>query len=148
MTAALAEYERHLAVERGLSPHTVRAYLGDVAAMLGHAAALGHTDPATLDLRTLRSWLAQQQTLGRSRTTMARRATAVRVFTAWLTRTGRAPADAGAALGSPKAHRTLPPALSQEEARLLLDAAAEQAADGSVLGTRDVAVLELLYATG
>ena len=42
---------------------------------------------------------------------MARRATAVRVFTAWLARTGRATADAGAALGSPKAHRTLPPAL-------------------------------------
>ena len=42
---------------------------------------------------------------------MARRATTVRVFTAWLARTGRVPADAGAALGSPKAHRTLPPAL-------------------------------------
>ncbi len=148
MVAVRADFEQHLAVERDLSVHTVRAYLGDLDQMLGHAVALGHADVTTIDLRTLRSWLANQQTRGRSRTTMARRATTVRVFTAWLARTGRAPADAGAALGSPKAHRTLPPALSQDEARLLLDAAAEQAADGSALGARDVAVLELLYATG
>jgi integrase/recombinase XerC len=148
MLAARKDFERHLAVERDLSRHTVRAYLGDLDQMLAHAVALGHEDPGTIDLRTLRSWLANQQTRGKSRTTMARRATTVRVFTAWLARTGRAPADAGAALGSPKAHRSLPPALSQEEARLLLDAAAERAADGIALGTRDVAVLELLYATG
>ncbi len=148
MAGALAAYDRHLAVERSLSPHTVRAYLADVQAMLLHASALGHTDPATLDLRTLRSWLAQQQTLGRSRTTMARRATAVRVFTAWLVRSGRAPADPGAALGSPKAHRTLPPALRHDETRLLLDAAAERAHDGGAVGLRDLAILELLYATG
>jgi integrase/recombinase XerC len=148
MCVALAEYERHLAIERSLSTHTVRAYLGDVTAMLSHAAALGHTDPATLDLRTLRNWLAQQQTLGRSRTTMARRATAVRVFTAWLVRTGRAAADPGAALGSPKAHRTLPAALRHDETRLLLDAAAERAREGGPVGLRDLAVLELLYATG
>ncbi len=116
--------------------------------MLRHAAALGHVDPRTLDLRTLRNWLAQQQTLGRSRTTMARRATAVRVFTAWLLRTGRTGSDPGAALGSPKAHRTLPDALRHDETRLLLDAAAERARDRGPVGLRDLAVLELLYATG
>ena len=56
---------------------------------------MGHNDVTTLDLRTLRSWLAQQQTSGKSRTTLARRATAARVFTAWLARTGRAELDAG-----------------------------------------------------
>src|SRR5262245_24802517 len=84
MSRALADYERHLASERDLSPNTVRAYLGDVAGLLDHATRLGHQDVGTLDLRTLRSWLAKQQTLGRSRTTMARRGTAARVFTAWL----------------------------------------------------------------
>ena len=112
MATALAAYERHLASERNLAAHTVRAYLGDVAGMLEHAAALGHTDLRTLDLRTLRSWLAKQQTLGKARTTMARRATAVRVFTAWALRTGRADTDPGASLGTPKAHKPLPPALN------------------------------------
>jgi integrase/recombinase XerC len=146
--AVLADYERHLVSERDLTAHTVRAYLGDVSGMLAHAAALGLDSLDDLDIRTLRSWLANQQTRGKARTTMARRATAVRVFTAWAQRTGRASADAGAQLGSPKAHKPLPPALDQAQARALLEAAAVQADDGSPVGLRDVAILELLYATG
>jgi integrase/recombinase XerC len=148
MRSVLADFERHLAVERDLSHHTVRAYLGDVASMLQHAASLGHVDCSSVDLRDLRSWLARERTVGHSRATMARRATAVRVFTAWLARTSRIEVDPGAALGSPKAHRPLPAALGSEEVRLMLDAATEHAlADGPV-GVRDLAVLELLYATG
>jgi len=144
----LADYERHLAVERDLAPHTVRAYLADVASLLEHASRGGTTDAADLDLRTLRSWLALQRTKGRSRTTLARRATAARVFTAWLARTGRAPVDAGASLASPKAHRTLPAVLRAEEAAALVAAAGERAAEEGPVGLRDALVLELLYATG
>ena len=148
MTRALGDYERHLASERDLTAHTVRAYVADVAGLLDHAARLGHTGVGGLDLRTLRSWLAKQQTLGRSRTTIARRATAARVFTAWLARTGRTATDVGASLGSPKAHKTLPPVLRVDEADELIRAASEHADDGSPVGLRDVAMLELLYATG
>ncbi len=144
----LAEYERHLVSERDLTPHTVRAYLADVAGLLEHADRMGCTDVANLDLRTLRSWLAHQQVTGRSRTTLARRATAVRVFTAWLARTGRIPTDVGASLRSPKARQTLPPVLRQDEAAELIAAAARLADDGSPVGIRDTAMLELLYATG
>lgn len=148
MVTVLAAYERHLSSERDLTPHTVRAYIGDVSGMLEHAAVLGHTDLGTIDVQTLRSWLAKQQTLGKARTTVARRATAVRVFTAWAHRAGHAQADPGALLGSPKARRTLPGALRKDEARDLLEAAATRADDGSPVGLRDVAILELLYATG
>ncbi|MBA2953436.1 tyrosine-type recombinase/integrase [Nocardioides sp. MAH-18] len=148
MAAVLGDYERHLTVERDLTPHTVRAYVADVAGLLDHAARLGGTDVTDLDLRTLRSWLAKQQTMGRSRTTIARRATAARVFTAWLARTGRIPTDVGASLGSPKAHKSLPPVLRADEAAELVRAATERADDGSPTGLRDVAMLELLYATG
>ncbi len=144
----LADYRRHLEAERDLSAHSVRAYLTDVGSLLEHARRLGHTQLDTLELRTLRSWLAQQQSLGRSRTTLARRATAARVFTAWLARTGRVPADPGSSLASPRAHRVLPPVLRKDEAEALVHAAAEHADDGSPIGLRDVAVLELLYATG
>ncbi len=148
MARLLGEYERHLVSERDLTPHTVRAYLGDVAGLLDHAARLGMTTATELDLRALRSWLAKQQTMGRSRTTVARRATAARVFTAWLARTGRLPADPGASLGSPKAAKTLPPVLRVDEAGELIRTAAGLADDGSPVGVRDVAMLELLYATG
>lgn len=147
MARVLAEYERHLVSERDLAPHTVRAYLGDLAALLEHARRMGHAEVATLDVGTLRSWLAQQQSLGRARTTIARRGTSVRVFTAWALRSGHATSDPGALLGSPRAHRALPAALRQDEARALLEAAAA-AADGDPVGLRDVAILELLYATG
>jgi len=144
----LAEYERHLASERDLTPHTVRAYLADVAGLLEHAGRMGRTEVRDLDLRTLRSWLAHQQVTGRSRSTLARRATAVRVFTAWLARTGRTATDIGASLRSPRARRTLPPVLRQDEAAELIAAAARLADDGSPVGLRDTAMLELLYATG
>lgn len=148
MARALADYERHLVSERDLSEHTVRAYLGDLAGMLEHAALLGHVDLDTIDLRTLRSWLAKQQTLGKSRATMSRRATAVRVFTSWAMRTGRASTDPGAQLANPKAHKELPGVLDQAQARALLDAAAAQLAEGGVVAVRDLAIIELLYATG
>ncbi len=146
--AALADFERHLCSERDASPHTVRSYLGDLASLLEHARRLGLERPDELDLRTLRSWLALQQTRGRARTTLARRATSARVFTAWLARTGRVPSDPGASLGAPRAHRTLPSVLRADEARALVESAARLADDGSPLGLRDVAMLELLYATG
>ena len=146
-SAVLGDYERHLSRERNLSDHTVRAYLGDIAGMLDHASRLGHTQMDTIDLRSLRSWLAKQQTLGKSRTTIARRATAARVFTAWLLRTGRAPVDAGAQLASSRAHKPLPHVLRESEARALVDQAAALADDGPI-GQRDAAILELLYATG
>ena len=148
MTRLLADYERHLVSERDLTPHTVRAYLGDIGGLLDHAGRMGITDIGELDLRTLRSWLARQQTSGLSRTTLARRATAARVFTAWLARTGRIPADVGATLGSPRSRRTLPSVLRTDEAAELVTAAAARADDGSPTGLRDVAMLELLYATG
>ena len=149
MAATLAAYERHLASERDLTPHTVRAYLGDVAGMLEHATALGHLDVATLDIRTLRSWLARQQTLGKARSTMARRSAAVRVFTAWALRTGRATSDPGALLGSPKAHKTLPVG-ARRRARLgpCSTPPRPRPTTAARVGVRDAAILELLYATG
>lgn len=146
--AVLAEYEGHLTAERDLSVHSVRAYLTDLESLAEHAARLGVADPADLTIRTVRSWLANLKTMGKARTTLARRSTSVRVFTAWMARTGRAPADAGALLVNPKAQRELPVALSEAEVRALLDVTVESLADDGPRGLRDLAILELLYATG
>ena len=148
MARLIGDYERHLVSERDLTAHTVRAYLGDVTSLLDHCMRLGHTDVDDLDLRDLRSWLARLQTTGCSRTTIARRATAARVFTSWLHRTDRLPTDPGAALGSPRKRKTLPAVLRADEAEALVRAAAERADDGTPVGLRDVAMLEFLYATG
>ncbi|HWU22814.1 MAG TPA: tyrosine recombinase XerC [Nocardioides sp.] len=148
LALVIGAYERHLAAERNLAESTVRAYTADIASLLEHAHRASIDDVADLDLRTLRSWLAKQQSMGLARTTIARRATAARVFTAWLARDGRTANDVGSSLGSPRALRTLPNVLRADEAADLIAAAAERADDGSPTGLRDVAMLELLYATG
>ncbi len=145
---ALGAYEHHLRAERGLAEHSVRAYLSDLSGLAAHVGRLGVDDPARLDLRALRSYLANLQTIGRARTTLARRATAARIFTAWMASTGRAESDAGALLASPKAHRDLPVVLGHTEVRNLLDTTAAALIDDGAIGLRDLAILELLYATG
>ena len=147
----LEAFESHLRLERNLSDHTVRAYRGDVERALRHAAALGVTRTSEITLRTLRSWLAQEQTLGKARTTLARRATAVRMFTAWATRDARIPVDPAATLASPKAHRVLPDTLDNtslaQGLQDLMAAAIDPESDGPQ-ARRDRAIVELLYATG
>ncbi|MBA2445227.1 MAG: tyrosine recombinase XerC, partial [Nocardioidaceae bacterium] len=148
LAQALVDYERHLRLERGLSAHTSRAYVGDISDLLGHMRQLGCTRVDDITLSGLRHWLAKQRTLGRSRTTLARRAAAARGFTAWAHRAGLSKTDSGALLASPKPHRPLPMALSVDEARCLLDVAADRMRQQGPLGVRDVAILEVLYATG
>lgn len=147
-SGVLGAYEQHLVAERDLSEHSVRAYLADMSSLASHAARLGVDDPSGLTIRTLRSWLANLQTTGKARTTLARRSTSARVFTAWLVRTGRAEADAGALLVNPKSRRDLPVALSETDMRAVLDATVEALADDGARGLRDLAMLEVLYATG
>ncbi|WP_051772037.1 tyrosine recombinase XerC [Saccharothrix sp. NRRL B-16314] len=150
VTTALDRYERHLAMERGLSPHTVRAYLGDVVALLVHLAG-GTPDDVTveaIDLPGLRSWLASQHSAGSSRTTMARRAAAARTFTAWAARNGLLAADPGPRLVAPRPHRTLPAVLRPDQAGAAMAAAELGAEQGDPVALRDQAVVELLYATG
>jgi integrase/recombinase XerC len=141
---ALSGFARHLELERGRSPHTIRAYTGDVASLLEHAARLRVTDLSGLDLQVLRSWLARQRSTGAARTTLARRGSSARVFTAWAHRRGLLPADPGALLATPKGLRPLPDVLAEDESARLLDAIVGQAPED----LRDRLALELLYATG
>ena len=144
LSDALEAFVRHLELERGRSPHTVRAYAGDVASLLDHATRLGVVEPADVDLQVLRSWLARLRSAGAARTTMARRSSAARVFTAWAHRRGLLPSDPGLLLATPKGHRPLPDVLQPDEAARLVDAVSGDA-PGDL---RDRLALELLYATG
>ena len=148
--AALEAFCDHLALERDLSQHTIRAYRGDLTSLFDHAARMALTAPGELDLAALRSWLARLHTQGASRSTLARRASSARTFTAWAARRGYADTDPGVRLASPKPHRTLPAVLRSSEAAAALDTSA--VVDGESIDPaqllRDQAVLELLYATG
>jgi integrase/recombinase XerC len=130
MAEALVAFERHLRVERSLSPHTVRAYVGDVASLLEHAHRGGAAVPADLGVMQLRSWLAVQHTSGVARATLARRGAAARTFTAFARRRGWLVTDPGPQLGTLKTRRALPRVLRQNEMTAVLaglDTAARQA---------------------
>lgn len=133
----------YLSLERDRSVHTVRAYAGDVASLLEHAARMGATAPGQLDLIMLRSWLARLRTTGASRATLARRGSSARTFTAWAHRRGLLATDPGVLLATPKGHRRLPDVLRPDEAVRLVEFEGEVPVD-----LRDRVVLELLYATG
>ena len=155
LDAALDAFRHHIEAERGLSRHTVRAYLGDVAALLEHAAAAGATGPADLGVGTLRAWLAEQHGRGQARASLARRAAAARAFTAFAHARGLMPADPGPLLGMPRIPRRLPEVLRQDQVAAVLAAAAtgpsgNSGPDGQdeALALRDTAIVELLYATG
>jgi integrase/recombinase XerC len=133
---------------RGLSPHTVRAYRGDVTALLQYLAASGSDDLAALDLPLLRGWLGAQHRSGHRRSTLARRAAAVRAFTAWAVRAGVLGSDPGQRLVAPRLQRALPAVLNSEQAAAALNAAGRGATEADPIALRDHAIVELLYATG
>lgn len=145
----LAEYGRNLRLGSNRSPHTVRAYLADARSLLTHLVARSSDSSVReLDLALLRSWLAAQSAAGAARTTMARRSSSARTFTAWLTRTGRLDIDPGLRLGSPKAHRILPAVLGKQQAAAVMDAAESGALQRDPMALRDRLIVELLYSTG
>ncbi|MEU8241682.1 tyrosine recombinase XerC [Actinoplanes missouriensis] len=145
---AVDDFGHHLAGVENRSEHTVRAYLGDVVSLLDHAVREGRTTLAELDIAVLRGWLAARWGGGAARTSQARRAAAARAFTGWAHRSGRAPADPGAQLASPRAHRDLPSVLRADQAEALMSPPAGNPAKPGPEEVRDRAVLELLYATG
>ena len=145
----LKSFEQHLKIERSLSTHTVRAYLGDLSSLVQYLEKLGVSDISTLELAHLRSWLANQNIRGGARTTISRRAVSVRLFTKWAFKKNYLAADVGASLATPKGHRTLPEVLDINSAALAMDSLAARASDEETpLSLRDVAMVELLYATG
>jgi integrase/recombinase XerC len=152
------DFAHWLVAVAGRSPHTARAYRGDVLALLVHATANGVAELSQVDLARARRWLADGRAAGWAPRTSARRAAAVRTFASWLdgTRTGgrrgratgTAPASSLAVLGGPAPRRQLPRVLSADDARTLCDYAGSLVDASDPVTLRDHALVELLYGTG
>jgi integrase/recombinase XerC len=145
----VAAFARHLEIERNLSVHTIRAYLGDLESLISHLEQIGVNDISRMELVHLRSWLANQQVKGGARTTLSRRAVSIRLFTKWAVKNKYVEKDVAATLATPKGHRTLPEVLGIDEAKLAMDSMATRAAEEETpIAVRDVAMVEMLYASG
>jgi integrase/recombinase XerC len=147
--AILEEFDDFLSLQRLRSAHTRRAYLGDLRSLF---AFLEERAPGVglrgLSLPVLRSWLAAGAGGGAARSTLARRTSAVKTFTAWAVRQGLLADDPAARLQTPKTRRTLPAVLRQDQALAAMTAAKSGCQQGDPLALRDRLIVELLYATG
>jgi integrase/recombinase XerC len=140
----------------GRSEHTRRAYEHDAHEFVAWAERGGCRDPAALDHKTLRRYLAYLATRGFARRSVARKAAAVRALLAHLRREGLLATDPGRSLHTPKGDARLPRVPSAADAAALLDGASRAAAAAvddadptvAALVTRDAALLELLYGAG
>jgi integrase/recombinase XerD len=143
MNAVIAAYLDHLRVERRLAVHTLESYGRDLAALAAFAAAADRS-VETLDRAALEAFVRDQITRGLSPRSVARLVAAVRGFYRFLVldrRLEHSPADD---LHPPRAWPALPKFLSLDEVDRLIAAPDVS----TLLGIRDRAMIELLYATG
>lgn len=147
----VGEFLEHLAKERDVSPHTVKAYgrdLAELAAFLG--PYLG--DPAwtwtQVDRLAMRAFLAHLARRGLSRRSSARALSATRSFYAWLRRTERADDNPAEAVGTPRMERRLPGHLDRAQVETLFQALETRASGGKFADIRTWAIVELFYSAG
>jgi len=138
-----------LALNRNVSEHTVRAYDSDLTQFLTHIASSSgrkriDLQPGDLDYQAVRGFLADLHARGNSRSSAARKVSAVRTFARYLRREGVLDSDPGALIGSPKREQKIPNHLGVSEMDRLL----ETPDTTNPLGRRDRAILELFYASG
>ncbi len=142
--ALVADFARHLQVERSLSPHTVRNYLSDIGQFIEFLN--GRTPPVSLEALTyqdLRAYLAARHKINR-KTSVARKLAALRTFCRFLVRQGALSHNIAALAPTPKLESQLPKFLTIDEVFHLL----EQTAGQTVLDLRDRAILEVFYSGG
>jgi integrase/recombinase XerC len=145
--AAISRFALYLSAERGFSAHTVRSYRSDLVDLERFAAERGVVATDGLDLELLRDWLWDGSRAGLAKSTLARRSAAARSLSGWLSRTGDTAADAGARLRAPKAEHHLPRVLTRDQIDGILGALQSRAAGGDAVACRDLAIVELLYAS-
>jgi tyrosine recombinase XerC len=145
MDEQIEAFITHLAAVRGASPHTVKAYAEDLTQFAAFAQSRQVTRPEVVDTNLIRAFLAHLVTeRSLARTTVARKAAAVRSFFHYLVRHGAVVRSPAANLATPRRQRSLPKYLNEEAVTALLSAPDKSKPDG----LRDRALLETLYASG
>lgn len=149
---ALTDWQDWLTHEKHYSAHTLDAYSRDVISFfkflgrhLGHAPGLEDLD--RLSTRDFRGYLARQNAEGLERTSTARAMSTLKTFFKYLVREGRIENTVIQTVRIPKVPKSIPKALSIQDALTALDVV-EELSDDVWVGKRDKALLTLLYGCG
>ena len=151
------EVEGFLASLTAAAPATVSAYRSDLVDFTRWAIDAQVTEPSQVTRRILRQYLAALSDRQMAARTLARRASALRRYFGWQTRTGRIAADPTLGLHAPRGTGRLPKILHEEQLHHLLDEPPARAAPTDqqladpllhAVALRDQAILEVLYGSG
>jgi site-specific recombinase XerD len=133
----------------GESVATQRAYVADLDSLVDWLERAGSEGPREVDRLMLRRYLAYLATRQYARRTIARKASSIRRYFAWLQRTGQIETDPARRLTAPAGEARLPRVLTPSELRDLLEPdSAALDAQPAAWRLRDDAILELLYGCG
>jgi integrase/recombinase XerC len=132
-----------------VAPRTVEAYQRDLAGFATWACEHGVGGPEAVDRLVLRRYVAHLAASGYARRSIARKASTLRRYFGWATRTGALAEDPSHGLSAPRGEGRLPRVLRQDELNVLLDDPPPPVVtDPPALRARDDAVLEVLYGSG
>ena len=145
LNRAVDAYLRHITIERGLSDHTVAAYRRDLAGYTDWLVAHGVEDTGAVTPAMVAAFAAERASAEppAAASSLARLQSSVRGLHRFLVREGLEDEDPSGRLKPPKAAQRLPKALTVDQVEALLGAPGDD-----LVGLRDRALLELLYATG
>jgi integrase/recombinase XerC len=129
---------------RGMSPNTLKAYKADISDYLTFLA----DSKQELSLDSLRDWMWRQSDAGATKSTLARKTSSVKAFTAYLFQRGEIDSDPGLRLRAPKLDRTLPKVASEKSLSEVFEKLQAVATTDNPSAQRDLCAFELLYATG
>jgi integrase/recombinase XerC len=146
IAATIDRFADYIALERGVSPHTSRAYRKDLELFVAFLREEGlPLDVTKIDYLTIRLYLGHLYQGSRiKRTSVVRKLASLRTFFRYLKREGIVEKNPAKMVAIPKGGKDLPHTLSVDEAFRFLDI--PDAA--SPLGSRDRAILEFLYSSG
>src|ERR1700741_3027311 len=128
--------------ERNVSPHTIKAYSGDLA---NFSAYVGSRKWRDIDHVTIRGFLSHLYEKGLGKTSVARSLAAVRSLYRWLAREGVVEQNPAKLVATPKLPKKLPRVPTIEEMNSMLDGKMPEVAS---FPERDRLMFELLYGCG
>jgi len=144
---ALALYLDEVALSRTLSENTLKAYSSDIAQFVDFAASERVTSASECDLELSRSWVWSQAEAGVAGTTLRRKVSALKRFSAWLVGAGHTKGDIAGRLRTPATSSSLPRVMGRAQMEEILQDLITRADSEDSVALRDWAMVEVLYAT-
>jgi tyrosine recombinase XerC len=138
------KFLKHLEIEKNASPHTLSNYKRDIQQFIDFLGNNQNTDVLHAGTNKVRAWLAQFISKKYDKSTRSRKLSSLRAFYKFIVREGYVKANPVTGISGPKLDKKLPSFLDKSQVIRLLESPEYDKPGGS----RDRAILELLYSSG